>query len=116
MTSNGPVGLMPPPDGVIPDFNVNHLTSTQHNFIAAYSITLFLAVVTLALRLYTRIAIIKGFGLDDGEFPSRRTILTTTDFPTSLDHTRICQSADQTLKAAYLILLRGCHWGSLVFP
>jgi hypothetical protein len=69
MASNAaPEGLMPAPLGVIPDFDVNHYNSTQIQFILAYSITLFFAAITLLLRLYTRIFLIQGFGLDDGEF------------------------------------------------
>ncbi|OBT56394.1 hypothetical protein VE04_05101 [Pseudogymnoascus sp. 24MN13] len=60
-----PEGLMPAPLGVIPDFDVNHYNSTQIQFILAYSITLFFAAITLLLRLYTRIFLIQGFGLDD---------------------------------------------------
>jgi hypothetical protein len=77
MASNAaPEGLMPAPIGVIPDFDVNHYNSTQVQFILAYSITLFFAAITLLLRLYTRVFLIQGFGLDDGEFFSpRRTIV-----------------------------------------
>ncbi|KFY54478.1 hypothetical protein V497_07680 [Pseudogymnoascus sp. VKM F-4516 (FW-969)] len=66
MASNtAPEGLMPPPLGVTPDFDVNHYNSTQLQFILAYTITLGFAVITLLLRLYTRIFLIQGFGLDD---------------------------------------------------
>lgn len=69
MASNtAPEGLMPAPIGVTPDFDVNHYSSTQLQFILAYSITLVFAAITLLLRLYTRIFLIQGFGLDDGEF------------------------------------------------
>ncbi|KFY85302.1 hypothetical protein V500_08530 [Pseudogymnoascus sp. VKM F-4518 (FW-2643)] len=66
MASNtAPEGLMPAPIGVTPDFDVNHYNSTQLQFILAYSITLGFAAITLLLRLYTRIFLIQGFGLDD---------------------------------------------------
>lgn len=69
MASNAaPEGLMPAPLGVTPDFDVSHYNNTQVQFILAYCITLVFAVITLLLRLYTRIFIIQGFGLDDGEF------------------------------------------------
>lgn len=61
-------GLMPAPIGVTPDFDVSHYNNTQLQFILAYSITLGFAAITLLLRLYTRIFLIQGFGLDDGEF------------------------------------------------
>ena len=67
MATASVIGLMPPPPGVVPDFNTSHITSTQLSFIIAYSVTLALAAVALALRLYTRISICKAFGLDDGK-------------------------------------------------
>jgi hypothetical protein len=70
-SSTAPVGLMPAPLGVTPDFDAHHYDSTQVQFIWAYSITLFFAAITLILRVYTRIFIIQGFGLDDGEFSPR---------------------------------------------
>ncbi|KFY23116.1 hypothetical protein V493_06073 [Pseudogymnoascus sp. VKM F-4281 (FW-2241)] len=66
MASNtAPEGLMPAPLGVTPDFDVSHYNTTQFQFIAAYSITLAFAAITLLLRLYTRIFLNQGFGLDD---------------------------------------------------
>lgn len=65
MSNSTLVGSIPAPPGVVPDFNIHHLTSTQMSFILAYSITLGLALFTLSLRMYTRISIIKNFGLDD---------------------------------------------------
>ncbi|KAF7905867.1 hypothetical protein EAF00_000146 [Botryotinia globosa] len=58
-------GLLPAPPGVTPDLNSSALSSTQVAFIIAYSITLGLASSTLGIRLYTRISIMKSFGLDD---------------------------------------------------
>lgn len=75
-SSAAPEGLMPAPIGVIPDFDVNHYNSIQVEFILAYSITLFFAAITLLLRLYTRVFLIQGFGLDDRElFSPGRTIV-----------------------------------------
>jgi hypothetical protein len=67
MSNSTLVGLIPAPPGVVPDFNIYHLTPTQMSFILAYSITLGLAFFTLSLRMYTRICIIKNFGLDNGK-------------------------------------------------
>ncbi|APA07310.1 hypothetical protein sscle_02g020800 [Sclerotinia sclerotiorum 1980 UF-70] len=58
-------GLLPPPSGVTPNFNSGILSGTQVAFILAYTITLALASSTLGIRLYTRISIMKSFGLDD---------------------------------------------------
>ncbi|KAF7867160.1 hypothetical protein EAF04_005244 [Stromatinia cepivora] len=58
-------GLLPAPPGVTPDFNSWALSETQVNFIIAYTITLALASGTLGIRLYTRISIMRSFGLDD---------------------------------------------------
>ncbi|TGO64557.1 hypothetical protein BELL_1035g00030 [Botrytis elliptica] len=58
-------GLLPAPPGVTPDLNPSALSSTQVAFIIAYTITLGLASSTLGIRLYTRISIMKSFGLDD---------------------------------------------------
>ncbi|OIW26918.1 hypothetical protein CONLIGDRAFT_656191 [Coniochaeta ligniaria NRRL 30616] len=57
------VGLMPPPDGVIPDFHRN--TDLQHTLIVVYCVTFGLASLALALRLYTRAFIVKNAGLDE---------------------------------------------------
>ncbi|KAG0646069.1 hypothetical protein D0Z07_8396, partial [Hyphodiscus hymeniophilus] len=66
MASASPVGLMPAPEGVTPDFNIHHMTETQLSFILAYGITLGLAIISLGLRFQTRIFIMHAFGLDDG--------------------------------------------------
>jgi hypothetical protein len=66
MSGDQPVGLMPAPDGVTPDFNTYHRTETQISFISAYGITLGLAAITLGIRLYTRCCIVRSFGWDDG--------------------------------------------------
>jgi hypothetical protein len=39
------VGLMPAPAGVVPDFDIHHMTDTQLSFILAYGITLGLATI-----------------------------------------------------------------------
>jgi hypothetical protein len=66
MSNSTLVGSIPAPPGVVLDFNIHHLAPTQMSFILAYSFTLGLALFTLSLRMYTRICIIKNFGLDDG--------------------------------------------------
>lgn len=55
---------MPPPDGVVPDFSLTR-TSVQQEFILTYAITLGIAIVLVLLRLYTRLFLLKSFGLDD---------------------------------------------------
>jgi hypothetical protein len=57
------VGMMPPPEGVIPDFH--HSTDVQHTFIVVFTITFGLATIALFLRVYTRFAIVKSPGLDE---------------------------------------------------
>ncbi|KAJ8058574.1 hypothetical protein OCU04_012751 [Sclerotinia nivalis] len=58
-------GLLPAPPGVTPNFNSGALSETQAYFIIAYTFTLALASGTLGIRLYTRIGIMRSFGLDD---------------------------------------------------
>jgi hypothetical protein len=70
MSNSTLVGLMPVPPGETADFNVHHITTTQAQFIIAYAVTLALATISLVMRLYTRIFIIRAFGLDDGMLPS----------------------------------------------
>ena len=79
---------MPAPIGVTPDFDVNHYNNTQLQFILAYSITLGFAAITLLLRLYTRIFLIQGFGLDDGEFFPLMSNCSTPDSLSSFYHAR----------------------------
>ncbi|KKA24571.1 hypothetical protein T310_1405 [Rasamsonia emersonii CBS 393.64] len=55
---------MPPPPGVVPDFSLTR-TTVQQKFIVVYSVTLAIAIVLLALRLYTRGAIVHSYGWDD---------------------------------------------------
>lgn len=57
------VGLMPPPPGVVPDFE--RTTSVQISFIVVFAVTFTLATVTLAMRVYTRFFIVKSVGLDE---------------------------------------------------
>ncbi|KAL2829346.1 hypothetical protein BJY01DRAFT_255041 [Aspergillus pseudoustus] len=64
MASTEIVGAMPPPDGVDPDFSLTR-TSIQEKFILTYAMTLGIAILLLLMRLYTRLFIVKSFGLDD---------------------------------------------------
>ncbi|CEL04805.1 hypothetical protein ASPCAL05930 [Aspergillus calidoustus] len=64
MASTEIVGAMPPPDGVTPDFSLTR-TSVQQEFILTYASTLGIALLLLLLRLYTRLFLVKSFGLDD---------------------------------------------------
>ncbi|KAI1098641.1 hypothetical protein F4804DRAFT_115949 [Jackrogersella minutella] len=56
------VGIMPPPDGVTPDFY--SWTHLQQVLISVFSITFFLATAFLALRLYTTFVIVKKLDWD----------------------------------------------------
>lgn len=67
MASAEIVGAMPPPDGVVPDFSLTR-TSVQQKFIVTYAITLGIAILLVLLRLYTRLFLLKSFGLDDCKF------------------------------------------------
>ncbi|OJJ56532.1 hypothetical protein ASPSYDRAFT_134418 [Aspergillus sydowii CBS 593.65] len=64
MPSTEIVGAMPAPDGVVPDFSLTR-TSVQQKFILTYATTLGIAIVLVLLRLYTRLYLLKSFGLDD---------------------------------------------------
>lgn len=75
MSSSTLVGMMPPPAGVTPDFNIHHITDTQISFISAYSVTLGLACITLGIRLYTRFCIVHAFGWDDSTFLYSSTVV-----------------------------------------
>lgn len=58
------VGVMPPPEGVTPDFRGNK-TELQNRIIVVYATMTTLSTFVLGLRLYTR-AFIRGLiGLDD---------------------------------------------------
>ncbi|RFU32757.1 hypothetical protein B7463_g3570, partial [Scytalidium lignicola] len=56
------VGVMPPPQGVIPDFY--SWTYLQHTVIAVFAVTFLLATTFLALRLYTSIVLVKKLDWD----------------------------------------------------
>ncbi|PNP51922.1 hypothetical protein FNYG_15863 [Fusarium nygamai] len=56
------VGAMPPPEGVIPDFDGS--TSLQHSIVIVYSCTFALATITLLLRLYSAGAIVRKLDWD----------------------------------------------------
>lgn len=55
--------VMPPPAGMQSNFDGS--TYLQHTLIVVYSVTFAIATLTLVLRLYTRVAIIRGLGLDE---------------------------------------------------
>jgi hypothetical protein len=60
------VGLMPPPEGVIPNFY--HKTDLQRTVIVVYCVTFAIASLALTMRLYTRAFIVKNAGLDEREW------------------------------------------------
>jgi hypothetical protein len=65
MTSNSkPLGVMPAPLGVEPDFSGNR-TDLQSRIVVVYVIMTVLSTFVLGLRLYTRIFIRHMTGLDD---------------------------------------------------
>jgi hypothetical protein len=45
------IGAMPPPAGVIPDFDGS--TALQHSIVIVYSCTFAIATITMCLRLYS---------------------------------------------------------------
>ncbi|KAI0887028.1 uncharacterized protein GGS22DRAFT_120583 [Annulohypoxylon maeteangense] len=56
------VGVIPPPEGIVPDFH--HWTYLQRALISVFAVTLILATTFLALRLYTAFAIVKKLDWD----------------------------------------------------
>ena len=60
------VGLMPAPEGVTPDFH--SVTYLQRTIITVYSVTFAIATITLFLRFYTGVFIVRKLGLDAREF------------------------------------------------
>ncbi|KAI1455088.1 hypothetical protein F4805DRAFT_289187 [Annulohypoxylon moriforme] len=56
------VGVVPPPDGVVPDFY--HWTYLQHAMVSVFAITLAFATAFLTLRLYTAFFIVKKLDWD----------------------------------------------------
>lgn len=59
----GIVGALPPPPGVVPDFE--HPESRGHLVIIATAILLPITTFVLALRIYTRVVIARYLGSDD---------------------------------------------------
>lgn len=57
----------PPPPGVTPNFD--HPDSIVDSFMATNAACLAIAVLFLALRLYTRIFIVNSLGWDDCLYP-----------------------------------------------
>lgn len=64
------VGVMPPPDGVNPDFH--SWTYVQHTVIGVFAATFVLATIFLALRIYTALVIIKKLDWDIGRWSQRK--------------------------------------------
>ena len=60
--------IVPPPPGVVPNFvNPHRVTG---GVVPVSAVFLTLSTIALAIRLYTKIGIIKIFGAEDGEFRS----------------------------------------------
>ena len=57
------VGALPPPPGVIPDFE--HPASRGYQIVIATAILYPLATFILCLRLYTRAILVRSMGSDD---------------------------------------------------
>ena len=57
------VGASPPPPGVVPNFE--HPESRGHLIILVTAILLPIATFVLALRIYTRVALVRYLGSDD---------------------------------------------------
>jgi hypothetical protein len=57
------IGTLPPPPGVIPDFE--HPESVGHRVIIAIAIFFPLATLVLFLRIYTRAILVRNVGSDD---------------------------------------------------
>jgi hypothetical protein len=60
------VGAMPPPPGVIPNFE--HPESRGNQVVVTIAVLLPLATLVLSLRLYTRRMIVRTMGSDDCKF------------------------------------------------
>ncbi|KAI0836764.1 hypothetical protein F5Y06DRAFT_102595 [Hypoxylon sp. FL0890] len=56
------IGIMPPPDGVTPDFY--SWTYLQHTLVSVFAVTFLIATIFLALRLYTAFALVKKLDWD----------------------------------------------------
>ena len=67
MASAEIVGAMPPPAGVTPDFS-GRRTELQDKTIVIFSVMTALSSVFILLRVYTRVFLVKTFGLDDCKF------------------------------------------------
>lgn len=71
------VGAAPPPPGVTPNFE--DPVSVAYRVYPTIALGSFLSISFLALRIYTKVRIIRKFGLDDGEF--NQPMLTTVNGP-----------------------------------
>lgn len=56
--------VIPPPPGEVVDLS-GAMTAGQKRVLIVYIIGLVLATITIVLRLYTRLAIVRKMGLDD---------------------------------------------------
>ena len=61
--SNAEIGALPPPSGVTPNFINPH--SIQTSLLASMVLCLTLTTLTTAIRLYTKLTIIKTHGWAD---------------------------------------------------
>lgn len=68
MNSTTLVGVMPAPSGVTANFDTSQLTDVQMSIILSFSITVGIAIISLALRIYTRLCIVHAFWWDDGKW------------------------------------------------
>jgi hypothetical protein len=57
------IGALPPPPGVIPDFD--HPESAWYQNVIAIAVLFPLATIVLCLRLYTRVILVRYTGSDD---------------------------------------------------
>jgi hypothetical protein len=67
MSTSTPIGVIPVPPGETADFDIYHKTNIQVEFLVAYCITLAFAMITLLLRIYTRLFVNCSPGVDDGK-------------------------------------------------
>ncbi len=76
MSSPSMIPVLPPPPGVISDFEGS--TQVQRAIIIISAVTLALATAFLGIRIYTVMFIIRMFGVDDGQWRARSSHNTKT--------------------------------------
>ena len=78
MASSSPRGIIPPPVGV----EANFVNPIYHSggIVPITAVFVTLSTVFLALRIYTKVRIIKVFGLEDGMFFSRIPLSDTSTY------------------------------------